>query len=77
MPTTKLWISEWFQAPYGRRESGGMGQGKKYIFPELKTRKIKSLNKPLAILSKKKKKRERGLKLKKIKKEALQLIPHK
>ena len=40
-----------------------MGQGKKYIFPELKTRKIKSLNKPLARLSKKKK--ERGLKLKK------------
>ena len=30
------------------------------IFPELKTRKIKSLNKPFALLSKKKKKR--GLK---------------
>lgn len=29
-------------------------QGKKHIFPELKTRKIKSLNKPFAILSKKK-----------------------
>ena len=65
MPTTKLWISEWFQAPYGRRESGGMGQGKKYIFPELKTRKIKSLNKPLAILSKKKKKERERTQIKK------------
>lgn len=52
--------SEWFQTLYGRRESAGMRQGKKHIFPELKTRKIKSLNKPFAILSKKKKKR--GLK---------------
>lgn len=50
-------ISEWFQTPYSRGESAGMWQGKKHIFPELKTRKIKSLNKPFAILSKKKKKK--------------------
>lgn len=49
--------SEWFQTLYGRRESAGLRQGKKHIFPELKTRKIKSLNKPFAILSKKKKKK--------------------
>ena len=44
----------------GMVERAGMQQWKKHIFPELKTRKIKSLNKPFAILSKGKKKR--GLK---------------
>ena len=63
MATTKLWISEWFLTLYGRGETAGMQQWKKHIFPELKTRKIKSLNKPFAILSKGKKKR--GLKFKK------------
>lgn len=66
MATTKLWISEWFLTLYGRGENAGMQQGKKHIFPELKTRKIKSLNKPFAILSKKKKKKKRTQILKKL-----------